>query len=179
LLVLEISVPEDAYKNLTHAILHEWPSYLAYVTSFLTIGVAWFIHHGIFRRMAHADYVVVRLNLILLMVVSFLPFPTQLLAAAVRSRDAERTAVIFYGIVLGTMLVLLAALCRYVASRRALLHEEASPEALMALSRQITPGIGFYVLVFALAIFAPHVAAFGYLAIAIVAVVTPRVGALG
>jgi hypothetical protein len=49
----------------------------------------------------------------------------------------------------------------------------------MALSRQITPGIGFYVLVFALAIVAPHVAAFGYLAIAILAVVTPRVGAVG
>jgi uncharacterized membrane protein len=179
LLVLEISVPEDAYKHLGRAILHEWPSYLAYVTSFLTIGAAWFVHHGIFRRLARADFVVVRLNLIFLMVVSFLPFPTQLLAAGVRGREAERTAVLFYGAVLAVMLFMISVLCRYVSSHPELLHPQARATELEDLARQITPGLGFYAAVLALSIVAPHLAAFGYLAVAILGVVSPRVGALG
>jgi hypothetical protein len=77
------------------------------------------------------------------------------------------------------MLLLIAALCRYVASRPELLHPQATPESLETLARQITPGLGFYALIFALAIVAPHVAAFGYLAIAIAGVVSPHVGELG
>jgi len=74
--------------------VHQWPAYLAYVTSFVTIGGYWLAHHGIFRRLQYANDDVVRLNLLLLMAVAFLPFPTRLLAEAVRDEDAERAAVI-------------------------------------------------------------------------------------
>jgi len=52
LLILEVSVPESAFEDLRSGIVDEWPSYLAYVTSFLTIGGIWAAHHGIFRRLA-------------------------------------------------------------------------------------------------------------------------------
>ena len=77
LLVLEISVPESDFEDLWKGIADQWPSYLGYATSFLTIGALWFIHHGIFRRLASADAMVMRLNILLLMLVSFLPFPDQ------------------------------------------------------------------------------------------------------
>ena len=69
----------------------------AYVTSFITIGGIWLVHHGIFRRLQYANSCVMLINLLLLMAVSFLPFPTKLLAEAIHEPDAERAAVIFYG----------------------------------------------------------------------------------
>ena len=166
LLVLEITLPENAFENLGHAILHEWPAYLAYVTSFLTIGTAWFVHHEIFRRMSHADPNVMRLNLLVLMVVAFLPFPTALLGGAIHETDAERTAVLFYGAVLGAMLVLLAGLARYIAAREDLLHAEAHQADLHVIATRLTPGLGSYAGALAVAVVAPRVAAFGFLAIA-------------
>jgi uncharacterized membrane protein len=100
LLVLEIGVPESDFENLWKGIADQWPSYLGYATSFLTIGALWGIHHGIFRRLARADAMVMRINLLLLMLVSFLPFPTKLVAEAIDLTSAEGAAVIFYGLVL-------------------------------------------------------------------------------
>jgi uncharacterized membrane protein len=96
LLVLEISVPEDAFDDLWRGIADQWPSYLAYATSFWTIGGHWAIHHGLFRRMRYANGTFVRLNLLLLSVVAFLPFPTSLVAEAIPADTAETSAVLFY-----------------------------------------------------------------------------------
>ena len=46
LLILEIGVPESEFSNLWRGIAHQWPSYLAYATSFITIGGLWMVHHG-------------------------------------------------------------------------------------------------------------------------------------
>jgi uncharacterized membrane protein len=170
LLVLEISVPDDAFDDLVRAIAEQWPSYLAYVTSFLTIGALWLAHHGLFRRSSAADSVVVRLNIVLLMAVSFLPFPTSLVAEALDRGDAETTAVIFYGATLLAVSALFAAMARHIASRDELLQEGARGE-VAALSSRLAPSLGFYVAVLVLAVFAPAVAAFGFLAIAVLAIV--------
>jgi uncharacterized membrane protein len=92
LLVLEISVPESDFENLWKGIVDQWPSYLAYATSFITIGYLWGVHHAIFRRLASADGVVIRLNILLLMLVSFLPFPTKLVAEAIDLRRARHSS---------------------------------------------------------------------------------------
>ena len=63
LLVLEISVPENGFDDLWQAIRDEWPSYLAYTTSFFTIAGLWAAHHGLFRRLETADGTIMRLNL--------------------------------------------------------------------------------------------------------------------
>jgi uncharacterized membrane protein len=98
LLVLDIRVPVSELDNLWRGIVHEWPAYLGYATSFLTIGGIWLAHHGIFRRLLYANDLVMRINLLLLMAVSFLPYPTRLVADTIRNEDAERAAVIFYGL---------------------------------------------------------------------------------
>jgi uncharacterized membrane protein len=54
-----------------------------YATSFLTIGGIWMVHHGIFRRVQYANGLVMRVNLLLLMAIAFLPFPTKLVAEAI------------------------------------------------------------------------------------------------
>ena len=110
LLILEVSVPHSEFGNLWRGIAHQWPDYLAYATSFITIGGIWLVHHGIFRRLEYANSWVMRINLGLLMAVAFLPFPTRLLAEAIHDRDAERAAVIFYGATLLVISLLLSAL---------------------------------------------------------------------
>ena len=171
LLVLEISVPESDFDNLWKGIADQWPSYLGYATSFLTIGGLWVVHHAIFRRLASADTMVMRINILLLMLVSFLPFPTKLVAEALDlTRSPERAAVLFYGLVLLSISVVIGGLWRYVAAHRDLLEPDVTDEDVTAITRLTTPNTGFYVVVVLLALLAPRVAAFGYLAIAVVAV---------
>ena len=129
LLVLEISVPESGFEDLWRGIADQWPSYLAYATSFITIGGMWMAHHAIFRRLASADGNVMRLNILLLMLVSFLPFPTKLMAEAIdNTTDAERAAVIFYGLVLLAIAVVTSVLWRYAAAHRDLLEPGVSDD---------------------------------------------------
>jgi uncharacterized membrane protein len=92
LLVLELSVPAGSGDRLLRAFAEQWPSYLAYVVSFATIGAVWVGHSVITEYLERADAGLIRLNLLLLMVVSFLPFPTRLLAEYVREGRAERVA---------------------------------------------------------------------------------------
>jgi uncharacterized membrane protein len=174
LLVLEISVPESGFDDLWKGIADQWPSYLGYATSFLTVGGLWLIHHGIFRRLAGADVVVMRLNILLLMLVSFLPFPTKLVAEAIDLTSAERAAVIFYGLVLLAISVVISALWRYVADHRHLLKPDVSDEDVAAMTLLTAPSMGFYLIVVLFALVAPEIAAFGYLVIAVVAVFRTR-----
>ncbi len=64
LLVLDIGIPADEFDDLWSAIFHEWPAYLGYATSFLTIGGIWLAHHGVFRRLSYANDEVMRINLL-------------------------------------------------------------------------------------------------------------------
>ncbi len=173
LLVLEISVPESDFEHLGRGIADQWPSYLSYATSFLTIGGLWLVHHAIFRRLRFADFNITRLNLVLLMAVAFLPFPTKLVAEAIDSSSAERTAVLFYGATLLVISILLTLLVRYAGSRPELIEEDGREE-VVALAAQSSPNLAFYVAVLALAFLAPKVAAFGFLAIAVLAIARSR-----
>jgi uncharacterized membrane protein len=174
LLVLELNVPESQFGDLPRGILHQWPGYLAYATSFLTIGGLWLVHHGMFRRLAFVDYTVMRLNLGLLMVVAFLPYPTKLVAGAIHDSHAERAAVIFYGATLLAISILVRVIWQYVSGHRELLEPGVADDEVVAIRRAATPDLAFYAGVIVLAIVAPEVAAVGYLGIALVAVMRTR-----
>ena len=174
LLVLDLGIPASEFDDLWGAILGEWPAHLAYATSFLTIGWIWLAHHAIFRRLLYVDSGVMRLNLLLLMAVSFLPFPTRLAAEAVDVTDAERAAVIFYGATLLVISLLISALWAVAARDRTLLRPEVTEEDVRAIVIAASPNIGLYVGLTVLAIFAPHIAAFGYLLVAILLVLRAR-----
>jgi uncharacterized membrane protein len=73
LLVLELAIPSGSEGDLLGAVVSQWPAYLAYLVSFSTIGAVWLEHTVITEYLDHATSVLIRLNLLLLMVVSFLP----------------------------------------------------------------------------------------------------------
>jgi TMEM175 potassium channel family protein len=175
LLVLDISVPTAEFDHMWHAIGDEWPSYIAYVTSFWTIGGLWIVHHGIFRRMRNADYTVLLLNLLLLMFVAFLPFPTKLMAEALNAptRAGEHPAVLFYGATLLAISMTVTGIARYAAARPVLVPEGPAQDEVSDIATRTAPSLGFYGVVIALAFLAPKVAVFGYLVVSIIAVL-PR-----
>ena len=133
LLVLELSVSSEvAHENMLRAILDEWPSYLAYVTSFFTIGAIWLQHSAITHALKGADPTLYRLNLLVLLLVSFLPFPTKLVSEFIHDRDPERIAVAFYGLTLLLLSLALTAFVRYAAEHRRLVKDEVEADAVEA-----------------------------------------------
>ena len=174
LLVLDLNVPASEFDQLWRGILEEWPAYLAYASSFLTIGGIWLRHHGIFARLAYVDRRLMTLNLLLLMAVSFLPFPTRLVAEAIQNEDAERAAVLFYGTSLLVISVLVSALWATAARDRKLLRPELDQAEIDAILIATTPSIGSYLVATVVAIALPYVAAIGYLVIAIFLVLNVR-----
>ena len=95
-------------------VLNEWPGYLAFVVSFLTTGAAWLAHTALTDRLARADPVIMEINLLVLLAVAFLPFPTRLVADALHeAAAAERVGVTLYGLTLLTIRLLGTALNAY------------------------------------------------------------------
>jgi uncharacterized membrane protein len=98
LLVLEVKLP-GGDRSVLRQLLHAWPSYFAYLVSFLTIGIIWLNHHSFFLKVDRIDQRLQWWNLMLLMFVSFLPFPTLVMAEHVESgRWDGNVAAAFYGL---------------------------------------------------------------------------------
>jgi TMEM175 potassium channel family protein len=134
LLVLEIKPPADD-THLLHGLLALWPSYLAYVVTFLFIGQVWANHHVMFDHIRIADRGVLLLNTLLLMAVVFLPFATSVLADAMRSGDGQRTAVVFYGIAFTVTALTFNAVWQY-ARRHRMLGEALGSAGAAAIGRR-------------------------------------------
>ncbi len=119
LLVLEIRVPSpDATDNgraLLAALRGLWPSYLGYVLSFVTIGIMWANHHSIFRYVRRADRYFVLINVLFLMCIAFLPFPTALLAEYLPEPGGRTLAVAGYSATLVVIALAYNALWWYAA----------------------------------------------------------------
>jgi uncharacterized membrane protein len=104
LLVIEIHVPQSEQGDLLDELLRQWPSYAAFFISFVVIGIMWVSHHSMFERIATVDRRLLFLNLMLLLGIAFLPFPTALLATYVQ--DGGHNASISAAIYSGTMCVI-------------------------------------------------------------------------
>ncbi|HEX2790501.1 MAG TPA: TMEM175 family protein [Steroidobacteraceae bacterium] len=101
LLILEIRVPSTIELTqaggLWPALAQRWPNYVGYALSFLIIGIMWANHHALFRYIRRVDRPLMLANLLLLMGVGFLPFPTAILAEHLADQAARTQATVFYG----------------------------------------------------------------------------------
>ena len=97
LLVLDLHVPHTEQGDLLHALWRQWPSYAAFFISFIVIGIMWVSHHSMFERISTVDRRLLFLNLLLLLGIAFLPFPTSLLAQYIRDggENASISAAIY------------------------------------------------------------------------------------
>lgn len=166
LLVLDIGVPEGSGRDLLGAVGAQWPSYLAYLVSFSTIGAVWLVHSVITEYLDRVTPALIRVNLLLLMVVSVLPFPTRLLADYIGDLDARRVAATIYGVNLLVVAVVVSLLWRYALSQR-LIRSDMADASVKLITKRLTPGLAGYLVLIATGMFLPLVAVFGYLAIAV------------
>jgi uncharacterized membrane protein len=171
LLVLDIAVhpPGTALEQ----VLHAWPYYLAYLTSFLTIGAAWLAHTGLTDQLARTDPVFLRLNLLVLLVVVFLPFPTRLTAEALHNTSGERVYVTMYGLTLVAIRLLGSALDAY-ARREDLYAPQQADDELHRARRKLLPVLIGYVIAIGIGLAVPVLAMAVYLALAVYLVVPFR-----
>jgi uncharacterized membrane protein len=96
LLVLSIPIPDIKSVDdqfLTTALLRAIPQLIPYVTSFATIGIIWLNHHSMFHEVEKVEHTTLTLNLLLLLVVAFIPYPT----GVIGRYGALRSAVVLYG----------------------------------------------------------------------------------
>ena len=150
LLILEIKVPavgEGGAGGLTAALLARWPSYVAYVVSFVTVGVIWANHHAVMDHVHRADRGLLMVTVFFLLAVSFLPFPTAVLAQHLAGGPGhDRTvAALFFGGAFFWMAVAFNLLWFYIR-RAGLLHEPAHPGA-RAITRSFRYGPLTYLVV--------------------------------
>jgi len=164
LLVLEFSVTST--ENLGHRLLHLWPSYLAYVTSFLTIGIIWMNHHHTVSLLGRIDRTMLFVNNVLLLTVAFLPFPTGLIGEAIQQGHGEQAAALAYAGTLVVMAALHQVWWRYARVNRRLIADGTPDSALRAVDRAYLAGLPMYGAVFVLAFFSPLAAVCLTLAIA-------------
>jgi uncharacterized membrane protein len=143
LLVLDVPIPPRD-GNLGQHLRDGWPHYIAFVTAFLTIAVMWANHHDLFRIIDKTDRGLMLANAFLLLSISFLPFPTAVLAEHMQDSGADRQAALLtYG---GTMFVIAIAynvLWRYVRVR-GLLRDDLPPTAVASVNRAYNSALLVY-----------------------------------
>ena len=135
LLVLNIHPPQDT-RHLVQGLAVLWPSYLAYVITFLLIGQVWANHHVMFDHIRVADRLVLFLNTMLLMDIAFLPFAASILSGAFRTGHGQPTAVVFYGVTLEVAAILFNAIWEYARHGDRLLHTTIDAVGTKAISRR-------------------------------------------
>lgn len=118
--------------SLAEALTEQWPSYLAFVVSFVFIGIAWAAHHNMFTYIQRADHLLLIVNLLFLLTIAVQPYSTALMAEHLGQPD-ERTAALVYYSVLFAMSLSYNFVWQY-AMRRGLIEEGLDRRLLIALS---------------------------------------------
>jgi len=129
LLILEIRLPEGAENDLWGALVSLWPSFFAYLLSFAIIGLNWVTHHRKFRVITRFDNRLITINLVLLAVIAFVPFPTSVMA----DHGSQVPAIVLYAATVGALSLL--QLWIWVHAYRHGLMESSVDEGIFRLVR--------------------------------------------
>jgi uncharacterized membrane protein len=140
LLILDVKLTGQG--SVTHQFVHAWPSYAAYAISFATLGIIWVNHHAVFEQIDRVDRVFLFINVLFLMVIAFIPFPTRVLAEELRT--GSKAAAFAYGLTFTAMAISYGALWFYASVGRRLIAEGADQRVVSGISRSFAPGSIIY-----------------------------------
>lgn len=158
LLVLELKVPpvdrNTSGQALGDALLRLWPSFAAFLTSFAAILIMWMNHHGIFRMVRRVSGPFLAANGFLLLTVTFVPFPTAVLASHVLGPSSTVAAAFYCGTY---VLVSIAYNALWDAATRGGLLRSGVPEShVRKIRRTYRAGFFVYVAATGLALWNAH-----------------------
>lgn len=152
LLVLGINVPKTNVLgeggSLGSALIRLWPHYLAFVTSFATILAMWVNHHRIFTFVLKSDHFFLYWNGLLLLLVTFMPFPTTVLAEYFLHPEAKVAGALFAGTLVAIALAF-KGLWGYASKNGRLLAQGVAPADVEQITRQYQYGPLMYLAAFA------------------------------
>ncbi|UQX00225.1 TMEM175 family protein [Streptomyces sp. RerS4] len=153
ILVLELEVPKEGGTELWHGLWEQWPHYAAYLVSFLIIGVMWVNHHTIFSHLKRVDRPLLFLNLLVLMVVSVIPYTTNILAEHLTDEDSANVAAILYSAWTVVYALAFLAFWWYVTQVGHLFHETVDKDGARATRMRFGLGAVAYPLTVVLSFF--------------------------
>ncbi|HEY3612301.1 MAG TPA: TMEM175 family protein [Gaiellales bacterium] len=154
LLVLDLPRP-DGSDRLAHDLLHAWPSYVAYLVSFVIVGVLWIEHHGMMSAVRYVNRRFLERTLVFLLFVSLIPWPTALAAEYVTDGgSAARTVAVLYAATMLLLSLAMTANWRYLLLHPELVAEPARP-AFPAGTRRSLIASAVYVPALLLALVSP------------------------
>jgi uncharacterized membrane protein len=154
LLILAVGVEQAlAEGDLGDQLLGLWPAYIAYAASFLTIGIMWVNHHAVFRQFARVDRPLLLLNVLLLMLIAFVPFPTRVVADHARAADDRQAAALLYGTTMTITAILFFSL--WIYGSRHVLRADADRREVSGITRSYLPGAPTYATATLLALVSP------------------------
>jgi uncharacterized membrane protein len=151
LLVLQFGIPQVQSGKLFSALLGQWPQLVTYVASFLTVGVVWVNHHAIFRGLRAVDRTIQFINLVLLLCVVLVPYPTELLGRYLNSPSNGSVAAAFYAVVMTTMSISFQVLVIWALTHPNLLQPEVGVRSLRSVMPRFGVGLITYAASIALA----------------------------
>ena len=148
-------------------LLEIWPSYIGYAVSFVTIGIIWSNHHTVMAQLGRVNRTFLMQNILLLMCVAFLPFPTRLVAEHLRDRHDLQPAALAYGATMTVMAACYITLWLYASRGGRLLRFDHDPRTVSGITRSYLPGVPLYLTATLLALVSPlaSVAIFGGIAL--------------
>jgi uncharacterized membrane protein len=171
LLVLVFLEHGYSADDLGQQLVDEWESYLAYVLTFVTLGIVWVNHHALLGHFADVDRTFLYLSVFFLIPVVFLPFPTELLATYVRT-DGGEAAALAYGLTMVVMALLFNALWHYGSRGRRLLKDDVDEREVSGISRSYAGGPFMYGVATVVALVSPELSAVLFAVVAAVYVST-------
>jgi uncharacterized membrane protein len=144
LLVLQFIAPEVQSGKLLSALLGQWPQLVTYVASFLTVGVVWVNHHTIFRGIRAVDRTIQFINLVLLLTIVLVPYPTVLLGRYLNSGQNGSVAAAFYAVVMTAMSIAFQALVGWALTHPNLLRPEVNVGRVRSYMPRFALGLVIY-----------------------------------
>ena len=147
-LTAEFETPEPD-EHLTHVLGELWPHVLSFLISFLVIGQFWMAHHRMYRMIDKFDGGLLWLNLLCLLTVTFMPFPTAVLGAV---QDEHHLEVVFYAAALAVTSLSIVAMWLY-ARRHGLLVTGLDPARVHGFTVGSLTTLGVFVVAIGAAFF--------------------------
>jgi uncharacterized membrane protein len=155
LLIFNVQLDKTAPGGLLAALLAAWPKYAAYVAGFLTIGVMWINHHGLFERIARLNRALLFINLLLLMAIVFIPFATAELGANILVPRDANTAASLYALNAFVIAILFGLLWTYALIHPGLLAPDVDRQAAVRAWPRFSVGSVVYLACIPLGQFSP------------------------
>lgn len=163
LLILNVKLPEVSYDNLGAGLLELLPTVEVYILSFLLIGMYWIFHHHTFNFVSEVDGIMTWLNILFLLTISFLPFPTSL----VGKYPNQTLPMVIYGANLILVNLTGFAGLVYINRNKQLCTSVFTPEVFRSQMKLYLGVNGFYLVCIAVAFFRPRISVYMFGAITI------------